>query len=237
MSTNNSVRLVTLLDAQGPRTLVCCVLAAVLCALSIDCLMDNFKPGAQGAAPPPTLDARLVEIAPPPPAPSPSTPLTHAIRPVAPNPPAHVARHPVTPRTPPARWEPVAPRVAAAPTQPDGATTPSASPATDETTPSTHATSAIASSPSGDVAAHPLVQPLPEIPDDLRAYAYRAIALARFTIHVDGSVDVALIKPTPNPRLNQLLMESLKSWRFSPALKDGRAIESEQDIRVHFNIG
>ncbi len=81
------------------------------------------------------------------------------------------------------------------------------------------------------------MQPLPEIPDDLRAYAYRAFALARFTIHVDGSVDVALIKPTPHPRLNQLLMETLKSWRFSPALKDGRAIESEQDIRVHFNIG
>ncbi|WP_346777992.1 TonB family protein [Paraburkholderia sp. Ac-20347] len=213
------------------------MLAAVLCALSIDCLMERFKPREKTSAPPPTLDARLVDIAPPKPAPSPAIAVTHAMRPVAQHHPTQVARQPVAPPSPPAHIVPLAPPATAAPTQSNSVTTPSTSSATDDATPPTHATPTVASGPSGDVAARPVVQPLPEIPDDLRAYAYRAIALARFTIHVDGTVDVALIKPTPNPRLNQLLMETLKSWRFSPALKDGHAIESEQDIRVHFNIG
>lgn len=78
---------------------------------------------------------------------------------------------------------------------------------------------------------------MPVLPDDLRESAYQAIALARFTIHPDGSVDVALVRPTQNPRLNQLLLETLRNWRFFPALKDGHPVESEQDIRVHFNVG
>ncbi|MEM5315104.1 hypothetical protein [Paraburkholderia sp. JHI869] len=45
---------------------------------------------------------------------------------------------------------------------------------------------------SGDTIARAVIQPLPVLPDDLREYAYQAIALARFTIHPDGSVDVAL---------------------------------------------
>ena len=74
------------------------------------------------------------------------------------------------------------------------------------------------------------------LPDDLRENNLRAVALARFLIHADGSVDVTLVKPTPNPRLNQLLLQALRKWRFYPAMKDGKASESSQDIRVHFNV-
>lgn len=84
--------------------------------------------------------------------------------------------------------------------------------------------------------ARSLSQPLPSLPDDLRAQAYRTVATARFTIHADGSVDVELIQATPSPRLNQLLLDTLRRWRFFPALRDGRPVESTQDIRVHFNV-
>ncbi|MDE1012077.1 MAG: TonB family protein [Paraburkholderia fungorum] len=89
---------------------------------------------------------------------------------------------------------------------------------------------------SGDAAAHSISQPLPELPDDLREQAYQTVATARFAIHADGSVDVELIKPTPNPRLNQLLLEALRKWRFFPAMQAGHPVESLQDIRVHFNV-
>ncbi|WP_408272627.1 energy transducer TonB [Paraburkholderia agricolaris] len=89
---------------------------------------------------------------------------------------------------------------------------------------------------SGDAAAHSISQPLPELPDDLREQAYQTVATARFAIHADGSVDVELIKPTPNPRLNQLLLEALRKWRFFPAMQAGHPVESRQDIRVHFNV-
>ena len=61
----------------------------------------------------------------------------------------------------------------------------------------------------------------------------RALVVARGNT---GAVDVELIKPTHNPRLNQLLLDALRKWRFFPAMKNGEAVESTQDIRVHFNV-
>ena len=81
-----------------------------------------------------------------------------------------------------------------------------------------------------------ITQPLPEIPDDLREAAYHAIALARFTIHPDGSVDVELLQPTQQPRLNQLLLTALHNWRFFPATENGKPVESHQDVRVHLVV-
>lgn len=111
-----------------------------------------------------------------------------------------------------------------------GATTPSASAAAE-----TQSASQPATTPS-ETAARSIAQPLPELPDDLREQAYQTVATARFVIHADGSVDVELIRLTPNPRLNQLLLQALRQWRFSPALRNGHPVESQQDVRVHFNV-
>ena len=89
---------------------------------------------------------------------------------------------------------------------------------------------------SGVMQARLLSQPLPVLPDDLREVAYRAVAVARFTIHVDGTFDVELVKPTQNPRLNQILLATLRDWRFFPAMDNGHPVESHQDVRVHFNV-
>lgn len=89
---------------------------------------------------------------------------------------------------------------------------------------------------SNDAAGRSLSQPLPELPDDLREQAYQTIATARFVIHVDGSVEVELIKPTPNPRLNQILLQALHKWRYLPAIQGGHPVETRQDVRVHFNV-
>lgn len=100
---------------------------------------------------------------------------------------------------------------------------------------STDDASARSAAPS-DSAAHSIAQPLPELPDDLREQSYEAVALARFVIHVDGSVGVELIKPTPIPRLNQILLDTLRKWRFFPAMQGGHPVESIQEIRVRFNV-
>jgi protein TonB len=97
-------------------------------------------------------------------------------------------------------------------------------------------TAATASSGTGNAPARPLSQPLPDLPDDLRDVAWRTTAIARFTVHPDGSIDVELIQPTAMPRLNQLLLAALHRWRFSPAIENGRPVESGQDVRVHFNV-
>jgi periplasmic protein TonB len=81
-----------------------------------------------------------------------------------------------------------------------------------------------------------LSQPMPVLPDDLREQGYQLTAVAHFTVHADGSFEVELVKPTQNPRLNQILLETLHHWRFFPAMENGHPVESEQEVRVHFSV-
>jgi protein TonB len=128
---------------------------------------------------------------------------------------------------------PSVPQHAAASASPDQASpSPTASRASDAADAGSRPNENVA----GGSAARAIFQPLPDLPDDLREVAYRAEALARFSIHVDGSVDVELVKSTPYPRLNQLLLEALQKWRFFPAMEAGHPVESHQDVRVHFNV-
>ena len=84
--------------------------------------------------------------------------------------------------------------------------------------------------------ARAIVRPMPQIPDDLREGAFNSAALARFHIAVDGSVKVELAKPTPNPRLNRILLDSLRKWRFIPAIKNGKPVASTEDIIVKIEV-
>ncbi|MEW9584244.1 energy transducer TonB [Paraburkholderia sp. DGU8] len=194
---------------------------------------------------PPNLDAQLVEIESPPPA-------TSTPAPARPAPPANIKRatpapvHHVTPvHQEPSRQAaaPVAP-----PAAPPGRAAPSVEPSPAPSAPlasampsesaanRSPAATDLAASGSGHTGARVITQPLPEIPDDLREAAYHAIALARFTIHPDGSVEVELLQPTQQPRLNRLLLASLHNWRFFPATENGKPVESHQDVRVHLVV-
>jgi protein TonB len=88
----------------------------------------------------------------------------------------------------------------------------------------------------GNVGARAIFQPKPKIPDELREEALNAIAIARFHIATDGTATVELLQPTNNPRINQLLLNTLKSWRFFPALAGGKPVASTQDLRIHLEI-
>ena len=74
--------------------------------------------------------------------------------------------------------------------------------------------------------------PTPAIPDDLREDAFSTMAIAQFKVSPDGDVEVTLVKPTPNPRLNQILLDTLKQWKFFPAMKEGIAIASQFEVRI-----
>jgi protein TonB len=84
--------------------------------------------------------------------------------------------------------------------------------------------------------AQAIVRPMPQIPDDLREDAFNTVAVARFHIAADGTATFELAKPTPNPRLNRLLLEKLREWRFFPAMRDGKPVPSDQDVRITFEV-
>jgi len=82
-----------------------------------------------------------------------------------------------------------------------------------------------------------LYQPLPKIPDDLRHEDYSTQAMARFHVAADGSQTVELLTPSQNPRLNHILLETLKTWRFQPATNNNdQPVASTFDIRVKFTV-
>jgi periplasmic protein TonB len=86
------------------------------------------------------------------------------------------------------------------------------------------------------VGAHAIYAPTPVIPDDLREDVMQTEAVARFNVSFDGVSEVTLEKPTSSPRLNQVLLETLKQWKFFPAVKNGVAIPSSFEVRIPITV-
>lgn len=84
--------------------------------------------------------------------------------------------------------------------------------------------------------ARAIYAPTPTIPDELREDTYETVAVAHFKVSYEGNVEVFLTTPTSNPRLNQILIDTLEQWRFSPAMKNGVAIDSEFDVRIPVTV-
>lgn len=184
-----------------------------------------------------TIVVKLVELAPKP------SPAQQHIAPkvkVAPPPPRvkrHV-RHRISPRPvrhrPHPRKVPKKPVIAttkakrSAPAIPAAAPTPSAA-----RTPSRAKTSGstvlYGSSTSG---ARAIYAPLPKIPADMRGRSLDTVAVAHFEVLANGKAEVKLIQPTPYPRLNALLLQTLSRWRFFPAMKHGQPVVSEFEVRI-----
>ena len=180
-------------------------------------------PRAPPAPPPPAAEPPVALEPPPPP------PLLQSTEPPpkpVPEPePAPVAK-PVPPPPHPARPQRTAPSV----TPPPAAPAPAA--------PSPAPAPPVASAPpsGGNMGARALYQPLPEIPEELRRRAIDLVAVARFRVAANGSAEVELIEPTQDAALNRALIETLKKWRFFPALEGGKPKASTIEIRIPISI-
>lgn len=237
-------------DARTLRLTVAAAAGACVWGAFLVLMAQGLQVRPAGSqAPEPPLELRLVEIeqAAPSAAPgSPSTPTTAGQQKAAP--PKKQPVQPALARTPP---QPVrrpmpaadAPAIRAsepahaatfATGSPDQTATPAPTSPANNGGPAGEQPSAGTSA--GNSPARAIAQPLPSVPDELREQAYQTIATARLVIHTDGSVAVELIRPTQYPRLNQIVIETLRSWRFFPAMQNGHPIETQQEVRVHFNV-
>ena len=86
------------------------------------------------------------------------------------------------------------------------------------------------------MSARAIFKPLPEIPEGLRRRNIELVAVARFRVAANGSAFVELIEPTTDPELNRALLETLKRWRFFPAMQDGKPVASNLDIRIPISV-
>jgi hypothetical protein len=84
---------------------------------------------------------------------------------------------------------------------------------------------------SSDRMAMAIAQPPPAIPAELSP-AKPVVVVARFHVAADGSATVDLMTPAPDPRLDDALLVAFKDWRFEPASRSGRAVDSSLDYRL-----
>jgi periplasmic protein TonB len=78
--------------------------------------------------------------------------------------------------------------------------------------------------------------PAPTIPDDMRDEVMQVIAVARFQVSHDGTAKVTLLNPTEYSELNDIILDTLRRWRFKPALNNGVAIDSVADVRLLISV-
>lgn len=211
-----------------PYTLGAALVFWLLLLAAFTGLLQPPPPSPEPLAP---VDAQLIEEPPPPPVPQPKATPTPQAAPRAapaaprpsPTPPVHIAPAPLPKTAPSPNALPPAPaKTAPAPTP--------VAPAAPAEPRDSHADAQPSSG------ARAVSKPMPTIPDELRDEAFSAAALARFHVAPDGSVTVELVKPTQNPRLNRLLLDSLKKWRFFPAIKNGKPVATTEELVVHFQV-
>lgn len=87
-----------------------------------------------------------------------------------------------------------------------------------------------------EMGARAIYSPKPEIPDEFRQDAMDVLVVARFHIAEDGSARVELVISTPLPALNRAVLDTLNTWKFFPALKDGKPVSSVQEVRFRLEV-
>jgi protein TonB len=59
----------------------------------------------------------------------------------------------------------------------------------------------------------------------------------RLTVGVDGSVGEVAVLQSVEPALDGAAIVAVKSWRFRPALRCGRPVESSYTVARRFELG
>jgi protein TonB len=210
-------------------------LALLLSALALAAFLWFLSGSRYTPPPPPAVQVDVIELPTPPsaetaPAPElePEPPAPPMVEPEpAPPPPEQVVEP--TPPPPPPKPTP-RPKVQATKLPPTTAAPPQTAVAPQTPPPS--------AAPAGGNTMGPraLYQPKPEIPEELRHHRLDLVAVARFQVAANGSTQVELIEPTPEPLLNRALLEILVKWRFFPALEGGRPVASTIDVRIPVTV-
>lgn len=87
-----------------------------------------------------------------------------------------------------------------------------------------------------EMGARAIYNPEPEIPEEYRQDEMDVLVVARFHIALDGTSKVELVTATAIPGLNQSILDTLQTWKFFPALQDGKPVASVQDVRFRFQV-
>jgi len=81
-----------------------------------------------------------------------------------------------------------------------------------------------------------LTSPVPQIPDSLRSESLKTFIRARFDIAADGTAQVTLLTSSGSAELDQLTLQTLRQWRWKPALQNGVSVPSIERLRIEYEV-
>lgn len=84
--------------------------------------------------------------------------------------------------------------------------------------------------------AAPIDPVLPEIPTDLRSQAFASQVTVLVSVDETGASTVSLVSSCGVDRLDQLVLNAVKKWRWTPALTDGVAIPALFKYSVQLKV-
>jgi protein TonB len=90
-----------------------------------------------------------------------------------------------------------------------------------------------------EAASHgPVVEsaPAPRLPEYLKEQNLKTSLLIEFVISATGEAHANLLGTSGNEELDALAIKTAQSWRFRPAKKDGKAIDSKVRLRINFEV-
>jgi periplasmic protein TonB len=91
-------------------------------------------------------------------------------------------------------------------------------------------------SSNGNAEPHLICAPIPSIPDDLRDEVMQATAVVRFHVRSGGEATVALVTSTDYSERDELILDTLREWRFAPAVRNGVKIDSDAELRLLVSV-
>ena len=80
----------------------------------------------------------------------------------------------------------------------------------------------------------PLIAPPPKYPDSLLKSGVVGSALVRLHIEPDGSIKAPSLESATDPAFGAAALDALQSWRFVPAVKNGKPVEVEVELPINF---
>lgn len=78
--------------------------------------------------------------------------------------------------------------------------------------------------------------PQPAIPSDLCESCHQTSCVVRFIIEDSGRFSVRMVRSCGSEEVDDMVISTLRRWKFKPAQLDGKAIKSTRKVRVEFVV-
>lgn len=86
------------------------------------------------------------------------------------------------------------------------------------------------------VPAEVLSSPQPVITAEMLEQGIKASCTAKFAIAASGKHQVELISSTGSGEVDEMTLQTLRTWRFRPAVLSGEPVSSVRKIRIEFEV-